>query len=828
MRLHRALREVEGLNWHYAECASLEEFYTTAEALRPDVILANLHPSTLPWAANGVPFGDALTVAVFHEASQASVAALKVWPFDLLLCPDPTLLPRDPRAVPVPRFIPTPLEDLPPPPEVITVGSFGFGTPGKGFDRLCALVNQQFDVARIRINIPPHDDLAMVPEESLREIVEKCRQAVTKPGITLDITHEFFDDAGLLGFLAENTLNAFLYDDAPGRGVSSCTDYALAAGRPIAVSRTAMFRHLIGVNPSICVEDRSLAAITGTGTAALANHRAAYAENAAGAAWNAAILDALATRQIACAVPDGRGFNKLLDDRARAAYAEALADLAVLAPDMLARKIERANVQQAFALDTVRRLASSFATPRILAIGSFEDTAVASLRALGYRVEEIDPQVNGIDLEQYYCCSPGVGFDIVMCVSVLEHVPDDEAFVRQAAALLAPGGIAVFTVDFSERYLETGQRPAADQRLYTARDLHGRLLDQIPGYSLIDPPRWDEGDEDFEYEGCRYAFASWVFTRLPPAVARHAWAADEALGGPPWKTLLRSAEHRHAEKMQDIQRRHTEEMQAVGQQHAAEMNDLQHRFLTETEEFRRRHAEEMQAAGQQHAAEMNDLQHRFLTETEELGSQLAATSQRARIAEALLHDLRLNLRLPDPPIALRLMLPAARLIRRVRRTVLGTGPVTALPVPDLPGPVIVGTMAPAVAPPMPSVALAPQGFSLVRRGARLAYFTVRPMVRPVMHRVRAFMTGPQIDAIRNTGPQIDAIRNELRNELNTLRNELRNELNILRNELRNEIQQIGQQNSRQTDATRRLAAEMEAAILTLAMETQVPSSRPEP
>jgi SAM-dependent methyltransferase len=726
MRLYRALREGGGLNWQYAEVASLEEFHTTAEAVRPDVILANLHPFTLSWAVNGIPFGDALTVAVFHEGSQASVAALEAWPFDLLLCPDPTLLPRNPRAVPVPRFTLPPLEDLPPLPEVFTVGSFGFGTPGKGFDRLCVLVNQQFEAARIRINIPPHDDPTMVPEESVREIVEKCRQAVTKAGITLDITREFFDDAGLLGFLAGNNLNAFLYDDAPGRGISSCTDYALAAGRPIAVSRTAMFRHLIGVNPSICVEDRSLAAIAATGTAPLAHHQAAYTEKAAGAAWNAAILDALATRQVARTVPDGRGFNKLLDDRARAAYTEALADLAVLTPDMLARKIERANIQQAFALDTVRRLAARFATPRILAIGSFEDTAVASLRMLGYRVEEIDPQVNGIDLEQYYR-SPGagVGFDIVMCVSVLEHVPDDEAFVRQTAALLAPGGVAVFTVDFSERYPETGLRPAADQRLYTTWDLRGRLMDQIPGCGLIDPPRWDEGEEDFEYEGCRYAFASWVFTRLLPAAARHAWSAEEAQGGPPWKTLHVAMEHRHMEEMQDF-RRHMEEM-------TEELQDL-----------------------------------------------------RPRAAE--LDDLRLNLRLPDPPFALRLTLPAARLIRRVRCAVLGTGAVTALPVPELPRPVIVEATAPAVAPPMPSHALAPRRFSPARKAARLAYVTLRPLVRPIMHRLRAFMMGPQIDAI----------------------NSLRNEARFSDPEMR------------------RLVAEMEAAILTLAMETQVAASRREP
>lgn len=747
-RLHRTLQAAEGLDWHYAECACLEEFQAVADELRPDVILANLHPATLAWARNGVPFGDALTVAVFHEASQASVAMLQAWPFDLLLCPDPTLLPRDPRAVPVPRFIPTPLMNLPPLPEVFTVGSFGFGTPGKGFDRLCAIVDQQFETARIRINIPPHDHLAIVPAESVRMIVEKCRQAVTKPGIELDFTHHFFDDAALLDFLSENTLNAFLYDDAPGRGISSCTDYALAAGRPIAVSHTTMFRHLTGVNPSICVEDRPLAAIAATGLAPLAHHRAAYEERAAGAAWNAAILDALASRRAAYSLPDGRGFNKLLDDRSRAAYADALQDLAALAPDMLARKIERANIQQAFALDAVRRLAARFAAPRILAIGSYEDTAVASLRALGYRVEEIDPQVNGTDLNGFYRApGAGVAYDIVLCVSVLEHVPDDEAFVRQAAALLVPGGIAVFTVDFSERYPETGRCPAADRRLYTARDLRGRLLDQLPGYGLLDPSRWDEGEEDFEYEGCRYAFATWVFTRLPPAVARHGWAAEEALGGPPWKALLRRAE---AERAADA---------------------------TEYE------------------ASRSALERRHATETGELQDQLAAVSRRAAIAEARLQDLRLNLRLPDPPIALRLTLPAARLIQALRYALLGKQPAPA-PISTPSGPDVQAT-APVL--PLPPLRRA----SLARKAARLAYFVVRPVARPVLHRVRTFMTSPQTDAI-----------------------------NALRSELLNRAvhhHEVPVHHGAAADAEmRRLAAEIESAILTLAMEARARTPPAEP
>lgn len=763
MRLHHALSGAEsGLDWQYAECANLDEFHQAADASRPDVVLVNAHPSTLPWAMDGVTHGDALTAAVFHEASQTSVAALRTWPFDVLLCPDPTFLSRDPRAVPVPRFIPRSLLDVPPPPEIFTIGSFGFGTPGKGFDRLCALVNDQFETARIRINIPPHDNPEMVSAESLQAIIESCRAAVTKSGIDLEISHRFFDDAGLLHFLAENTLNAFFYDDEPGRGISSCTDYALSAGRPIAVSRTAMFRHLIGANPSICLEDRPLLEIARSGTEHLELYRQAYAEAAAGAAWNEALLGALASRGTARAVPDRRGYNKLLDDSARGAYIEALNDLAVLAPDILSRKIPRANIQQAFALDAARRLALKFPAPRILAIGSYEDTAVASLKALGYRVDEIDPQVNGTDLEGFYRAKgAGIAYDIVLCVSVLEHVADDENFVRQAAALLSPSGYAIFTVDFSNRYPETGQRPAADHRLYTSRDLTDRLMAVLPGCCLIDRPHWDEGAEDFEYEGCRYAFATWTFTRLWQEASTQIRAAEEVLGGPPWKELLQRSEATQNQALAGLRAQHAEV--AAGYEKVISGHEVA--------------ASALQA------------------ELAVARSEVAEWSQKTAKALAELHDLRVNLHLPNPPIALRLTLPLARALRRLRRTIRPDEPQHVLK----DDPAVSSELGLASDTPPTSQIVPAKSRSWSRRILRATYAaTLRPVARPVLWRIRGFMTGPVIEELR---------AQEHRNASRAAAIPVPNPTSV---------------SAGATDL--RLAQAMEAALLTLALEGQ---SRPQ-
>jgi FkbM family methyltransferase len=524
-RLFETVQSGGQIDWRYVECGSMDEFLAGAAIFSPDAVVLNYHPATLAWVADarlktcGVP-----CFAVFHEACQISADALDAGLFEYLLCPDPTLLPRNPLAVPVPRFIPCPRPAAAQRPGLFTVGSFGFATPGKGFERLCGLVNAEFDSARIRINIPPHDIGTLILPAALDALLAECRNRVSKPGITLEITHDFMDEETLLDFLSGNTINAFLYENAEQRGISSCIDYALASGRPVAVSGSSMFRNLHRVTPSISVEERSLREIAASGIAPLSHHIAQYAPKASSTAWNNAILEALELRRLCRSVPDGRGFNKILDDRSRLAYGRALDDLQLYAPDLLTRKIERANIQQAFALDAAERLIARYSEPRILAVGSFEDTTVAVLRAKGFRLDEVDPNVNQRDLGTFFESDDAIvqSYDVVLCVSVLEHVENDGRFVRTIADLLAPGGVAIFTVDFSNLYPLTGRKPAVDQRLYTTSDIRDRLMSVLPDCGLLDFPGWNDGVDEFTFDGCDYSFASWVFRKFNPQVLRHA------------------------------------------------------------------------------------------------------------------------------------------------------------------------------------------------------------------------------------------------------------------------------------------------------------------
>jgi hypothetical protein len=83
-------------------------------------------------------------------------------------------------------------------------------------------------------------------------------------------------------------------------------------------------------------------------------------------------------------------FNRILDNSAREHYREAIEHLSEFAPDTLTRKIPEANIQQAFVLDTVLKLSCLFDKPKVLCIGSYEDTAADSLKKLGCQMEEVN------------------------------------------------------------------------------------------------------------------------------------------------------------------------------------------------------------------------------------------------------------------------------------------------------------------------------------------------------------------------------------------------------------------------------------------------------
>ena len=189
--------------------------------------------------------------------------------FDYYLFADPTMQETG-KVIKIPRIIPSyvPIDASPD----FTIGSFGFGAGGK-FERLINKVNEEYNKAIISLLIPFNDIIDPDGRIYALKTASKCKELVkrlNKPGLALRICHDFLTKNQVLDFLSQNTINAFLYDEVTHCGISSTVDYALAARRPIAISRTKMFRHLHGATPSICVEENSLQNIVQNGTAPLA------------------------------------------------------------------------------------------------------------------------------------------------------------------------------------------------------------------------------------------------------------------------------------------------------------------------------------------------------------------------------------------------------------------------------------------------------------------------------------------------------------------------------------------------------------------------------
>ena len=399
-----------------------------------------------------------------------------------------------------------------------------------------------------------------------RKIAENCRNILTNSKIKLEISHEYLNNDQLLDFLAGNSINVFMYEDKTGRGISSAVDNALAVKKPIAISRCPMFRHVLSAKSSICVEDASLRTILKNGFAPL--EKISKDWDAKNLLWdyerilNAAIyktenpsrqsmgvirkiksvrnklfsmpddsftwlrntdaanddnltVDTSITYQ-PVTLPSNKGLNIILDDEARNIYQPTVEKLFELAPSTMAKKIARANVQQAFVFDTVYRLIKNYISPKLLCVGSYEDTASMGLQKMGYVVDEIDPMINFF-LQEFYTKPSTVknSYDIIFSTSVIEHDPDDKSFIECIEGLLSVNGVAVITCDYKDGWKTGDIKPEVDARFYTKNDLEKRLLSYLPDSVLVDKPEWECPNPDFNYLGkYQYSFASFVFRKI--------------------------------------------------------------------------------------------------------------------------------------------------------------------------------------------------------------------------------------------------------------------------------------------------------------------------
>lgn len=207
--------------------------------------------------------------------------------------------------------------------------------------------------------------------------------------------------------------------------------------------------------------------------------------------------------------------NRILTDKDREELSPVIQLMLETCPEMMSRKIPEANVQQAFVLKEVMKLARYKENCAILSVGCFEDTAYETLKSMGANVIGIDPAIN-FDLGSYLNHKhPYPAYDIVFATSVIEHVKNDEDFIRDMCILLNKGGYGIITTDFKESYMPGNPLPYSDERFYTRYDLEVRLRNILKqmGCDLIDKPDYTDKD-DFVYQGHHYSFATFVFRKM--------------------------------------------------------------------------------------------------------------------------------------------------------------------------------------------------------------------------------------------------------------------------------------------------------------------------
>ena len=556
--------KLSSLEFSYHECGSGDELREIATQQTPDAIIYNYHPATMRWLSAGITRNIRCPqIGIIHEVTQTVADRANNSLFNFHIAHDPTLLLKNPIVFKAGRLIPQ-YENKFTEPEIPVIGSFGFAGK-KGQRRLVELVQKEFDEAVIRINIP-FATFGDARGKMAMAIAEECRAALTKPNIKLELTHDFLAQKELLDFIAQNTINLFLYEpmDDEHRGISGVVDLALAVNRPVGITQQKMFRHIESAFPKICIENNSVKEIVNNGTRPLERFYGEWsAENLcwdykrivanvfsrkdipkianplisrtkrfikrklripdanSQPVWITGDVTATAMRATyntssykPADIPHERPLNNILDDEARELYRETIAQMFEFLPELMSRKIAEANVQQAFVLDTVYKFASEISEPKILCVGSFEDSASASLKLLGVETDEIDPMIN-YDLATFLT-KPTTklnSYDIILSTSVIEHVEHDEEFVTQIASLLQIGGKAVLTCDFNDNFKPGDPKPVVDHRLYTQKDIRERLMSRIPNCRLVDEPLWNCPNPDFWFEGVNYTFASIVLEK---------------------------------------------------------------------------------------------------------------------------------------------------------------------------------------------------------------------------------------------------------------------------------------------------------------------------
>ncbi len=258
VNVYNAVKLLKDFYFVYAECSNTDQLTQSINTYCPDGIIYNYHKCTMPFIDGEYlnQISHSIHICLAHELDQKEIDQIDGTFFNYYIFADPTFTEGNPFVFKINRLL-FPYENHFSEPEVPIIGSYGFGFQTKGYKMLIKIVEKEFDLAIIKINIAPHSIFDQYGYGA-RELAKQLVKLVKKPNIKLDITHHFFSQEQLLDFLAMNSINVFMYDPiayiSSRGGISSAVDQAIAVKRPIAITNNSLSRHLFSIKPSILVK----------------------------------------------------------------------------------------------------------------------------------------------------------------------------------------------------------------------------------------------------------------------------------------------------------------------------------------------------------------------------------------------------------------------------------------------------------------------------------------------------------------------------------------------------------------------------------------------
>lgn len=132
------------------------------------------------------------------------------------------------------------------------IGTFGFATTVKKLIMFCDVVKDNFEKAVIRLHMPPNDVVDPTGFSS-NQFMDIIRDNLSDSFI-VERSSTYKSTEEMIQWLSENDLNVFFYE-AGQLGLSSSLDYAIAAGKPVALNKVPSFDYLRNRKPSPFIED---------------------------------------------------------------------------------------------------------------------------------------------------------------------------------------------------------------------------------------------------------------------------------------------------------------------------------------------------------------------------------------------------------------------------------------------------------------------------------------------------------------------------------------------------------------------------------------------